>query len=190
MGPRRGASPPMRLTSSWSVPSGLHPNARLWRDDSSPLASFPSDHHSDRAKRAHVLGPLKAGVWQGAGREERLERRPIDRFLRRRAWVGRRNAMWALTTLPPYRACYGVTHVRPCTGALSPLSADTLSEGWAATSLPPVSCSGASGWSGCRVGLPPTGKRHLVTAHARNGSRRLRFDHLIEQGDPEELVAT
>jgi hypothetical protein len=25
----------------------------------------------------------------------------------------------------------------------------------------------ASGWSGCRVGLAPTGKRRLVTAHAK-----------------------
>jgi hypothetical protein len=29
----------------------------------------------------------------------------------------------------------------------------------------------ASGWSGCRVGLAPTGKRRLCTAHANNGSR-------------------
>ena len=27
----------------------------------------------------------------------------------------------------------------------------------------------ASGWSGCRVGLAPTGKRRLVTAHANSG---------------------
>jgi hypothetical protein len=27
----------------------------------------------------------------------------------------------------------------------------------------------ASGWSGCRVGLAPTGKRHLFTAHTLNG---------------------
>jgi hypothetical protein len=27
----------------------------------------------------------------------------------------------------------------------------------------------ASGWSGCRVGLTPTGKRRLVTAHTRYG---------------------
>jgi hypothetical protein len=26
----------------------------------------------------------------------------------------------------------------------------------------------ASGWSGCRVGLAPTGKRRLFTAHARS----------------------
>src|ERR1019366_3410189 len=30
----------------------------------------------------------------------------------------------------------------------------------------------ASGWSGCRVGLAPTGKRRLFTAHTRNGHLR------------------
>jgi hypothetical protein len=42
---------------------------------------------------------------------------------------------------------------------------DTLSEGFShfVTSMTaPV----ASGWSGCRVGLAPTGKRRLFTAHA------------------------
>jgi hypothetical protein len=29
----------------------------------------------------------------------------------------------------------------------------------------------ASGWSGCRVGLAPTGKRRLFTAHTRSGQR-------------------
>ena len=44
---------------------------------------------------------------------------------------------------------------------------DTLSEGFShfVTSMTaPV----ASGWSGCRVGLAPTGKRRLFTAHAKN----------------------
>jgi hypothetical protein len=31
----------------------------------------------------------------------------------------------------------------------------------------------ASGWSGCRVGLAPTGKRRLFTAHAITGRTRL-----------------
>ena len=50
-----------------------------------------------------------------------------------------------------------------------------LSEGFRhfVTSMPaPV----ASGWSGCRVGLAPTGKRRLFTAHAtssRTGSRKI-----------------
>jgi hypothetical protein len=30
----------------------------------------------------------------------------------------------------------------------------------------------ASGWSGCRVGLAPTGKRRLVTAHTQSGYSR------------------
>jgi hypothetical protein len=31
----------------------------------------------------------------------------------------------------------------------------------------------ASGWSGCRVGLAPTGKRRLVTAHTLSGHFRI-----------------
>jgi len=44
---------------------------------------------------------------------------------------------------------------------------DPLSEGFShfVTSMPaPV----ASGWSGCRVGLTPTGKRRLITAHTQS----------------------
>src|SRR5580693_5508360 len=51
---------------------------------------------------------------------------------------------------------------------------DTLTRGFShfVTSMTaPV----ASGWSGCRVGLAPTGKRRLSTAHA-NG-RLSRFDN-------------
>jgi len=33
----------------------------------------------------------------------------------------------------------------------------------------------ASGWSGCRVGLAPTGKRRLFTAHANSGHMRYNF---------------
>ena len=54
-----------------------------------------------------------------------------------------------------------------CTLALSPIR-DTLIEGFShfVTSMTaPI----ASGWSGCRVGFAPTGKRRLCTAHALNG---------------------
>src|SRR6266436_6153131 len=54
-----------------------------------------------------------------------------------------------------------------CTLALPPIR-DTLIEGFShfVTSMTaPI----ASGWSGCRVGLAPTGKRRLSTAHANNG---------------------
>src|SRR5467141_1329017 len=66
-----------------------------------------------------------------------------------------------------FEACSAFTHVAACTLALSPIR-DTLSEGFSqfVTSMTaPV----ASGWSGRRVGLAPTGKRRLVTAHTHSG---------------------
>ena len=68
----------------------------------------------------------------------------------------------------PFRGLLGVysrygLHTRAVT-----VYRDTLSEGFShfVTSMTaPV----ASGWSGCRVGLAPTGKRLLCTAHTRNG---------------------
>src|ERR1700730_13582181 len=62
-----------------------------------------------------------------------------------------------------FEACSAFTLVAACTLALSPIR-DTHSEGFShfvASMTAPV----ASGWSGCRVGLTPTGKRRLVTAH-------------------------
>ena len=67
-----------------------------------------------------------------------------------------------------FEACSAFTRVAACTLALSPIR-DTLIEGFShfVTSMTaPI----ASGWSGCRVGLAPTGKRRLCTAHANNGS--------------------
>ena len=69
-----------------------------------------------------------------------------------------------------FEACSTFTRVAACTLALSPIR-DTLIEGFShfVTSMTaPI----ASGWSGCRVGLTPTGKRRLCTAHANNGNRR------------------
>src|ERR1700675_748562 len=66
-----------------------------------------------------------------------------------------------------FEACSAFTRVAACTLALSPIR-DTLIEGFShfVTSMTaPI----ASGWSGCRVGLAPTGKRRLSTAHARSG---------------------
>jgi hypothetical protein len=76
-----------------------------------------------------------------------------------------------------FEACLAFTRVAACALALSPIR-DTLIEGFShfVTSMTaPI----ASGWSGCRVGLAPTGKRRLCTAHANSGrsgsrSRRLR----------------
>jgi len=64
-----------------------------------------------------------------------------------------------------FEVCSAFTRVTACTLALSPIR-DTLTEGFShfVTSMTaPV----ASGWSGCRVGLTPTGKRRLYTAHTQ-----------------------
>src|SRR5580693_8170539 len=63
-----------------------------------------------------------------------------------------------------FEDCSAFTRVTACTLALSPIR-DTLIEGFShfVTSMTaPI----ASGWSDCRVGLTPTGKRRLSTAHA------------------------
>jgi len=64
-----------------------------------------------------------------------------------------------------FEACSAFTRVAACTLALPPYVVARLSEGFRhfVTSMPaPV----ASGWSDCRVGFAPTGKRRLFTAHA------------------------
>jgi hypothetical protein len=65
-----------------------------------------------------------------------------------------------------FEACSAFTRVAACTLAPSPIR-DALAEGFShfVTSMAaPV----ASGWSVRRVGLAPTGKRRLVTAHTRS----------------------
>src|SRR5712672_2317513 len=80
----------------------------------------------------------------------------------------------------PFRGLLGVhsrygLHTRAVT-----VYRDPLSEGFShfVTSMTaPV----ASGWSGCRVGLAPTGKRRLFTAHTRSRlmhcSKNVLLDH-------------
>src|ERR1700747_2085706 len=66
-----------------------------------------------------------------------------------------------------FEACSAFTRVAACTPARSPIR-DTLIEGFShfVTSMTaPI----ASGWSGCRVGFTPTGKRRLVTEHTQAG---------------------
>ena len=45
----------------------------------------------------------------------------------------------------------------------------------------------ASGWSGCRVGLAPTGKRRLVTAHAQQQTSR-RGGLSVDQGRSQHCL--
>src|SRR5665811_411464 len=97
-----------------------------------------------------------------------LRRRPRGRL---RTDRGRRGLLLPHRSgLSPHIPCQfpgALTRVAACTLALSPIR-DTLIEGFShfVTSMTaPI----ASGWSGCRVGLAPTGKRRLFTAHTRSG---------------------
>jgi hypothetical protein len=66
-----------------------------------------------------------------------------------------------------FEACSAFTRVTACTLALSPIR-DTHSEGFSYF-VTSIAAPAASCWSDCRVGLAPTGKRRLVTAHTLNG---------------------
>src|SRR5258708_9601618 len=66
-----------------------------------------------------------------------------------------------------FEACSAFTRVTACTLAPSPIR-DALSEGFSYF-VTSIAAPVASGWSVCRVGLAPTGKRRLVTAHTLNG---------------------
>ena len=68
----------------------------------------------------------------------------------------------------PFRGLLGVhsrygLHTRAVT-----VFRDTLSEGFSHF-VTSIAAPVASGWSGCRVGFAPTGKRRLFTAHATIG---------------------
>ena len=60
-----------------------------------------------------------------------------------------------------YHLRYGL-HTRAVT-----VFRDTLSEGFSHF-VTSIAAPVASGWSGCRVGFAPTGKRRLFTAHANS----------------------
>src|ERR1700720_1497669 len=66
-----------------------------------------------------------------------------------------------------FEACSAFTRVTAWTLALSPIR-DTHSEGFSYL-VTSIAAPVASGWSGCRVGLTPTGKRRLSTAHPQHG---------------------
>src|SRR5438132_4556434 len=76
-------------------------------------------------------------------------------------WLSGRPAHCPFRGLLGVHSRYGL-HTRAIT-----VYRDTLSEGFShfVTSMTaPV----ASGWSGCRVGLAPTGKRRILTAHTQS----------------------
>jgi hypothetical protein len=69
----------------------------------------------------------------------------------------------------PVADCSAFTRVAACTHALSPICDTPIEDfGHFVTSMTaPIT----SGWSACRVGFSPTGKRRLCTAHTHNGRR-------------------
>src|SRR5271168_2315212 len=100
-----------------------------------------------------------------------LRRRPRGRL---RTDRGRRGLLLLHRSgLSPHTPCQSpgaLTRVTACTLALSPIR-DTLIEGFShfvTFMTAPI----ASGWSVCRVGLAPTGKRRLSTAHTQLRHRR------------------
>src|SRR5712672_2136846 len=78
-----------------------------------------------------------------------------------------------------FEACSAFTRVTACTLAPSPIR-DALSEGFSHF-VTSIAAPVASGWSVCRVGLAPTGKRRLSTAHAIS-SRFLRAPMVTSLG--------
>src|SRR6516225_7991149 len=69
-----------------------------------------------------------------------------------------------------FEACSAFTRVAACTLALPPIR-DTLSEGFSYF-VTSIAAPVASGWSVRRVGLAPTGKRRLITAHTHSRPRK------------------
>src|SRR6267143_5230802 len=101
-------------------------------------------------------------VWVGAKKQDSKSNKETGM---KEKWRTVKNV--CLTSKAPYKACSAFTRVTACTLALSPIR-DTLIEGFShfVTSMTgPI----ASGWSDCRVGFAPTGKRRLCTAHTRSG---------------------
>src|SRR5262249_36070399 len=95
-------------------------------------------------------------------------------------WIATPSSQWTFTTYSLPVSPGALTRVTACTLALSPIR-DTHSEGFShfVTSMTaPV----ASGWSDCRVGFAPTGKRRLLTAHTLCGT--LLRDVLSRRGPP------
>src|SRR5450756_973837 len=72
-----------------------------------------------------------------------------------------------------FEDCSAFTRVTACTLAPSPIR-DALSEGFSHF-VTSIAAPVASGWSVCRVGLAPTGKRRLATAHTQLGHRVQNF---------------
>ena len=171
-----------------------------------PDGTLPSDHRPDHNQRVPPCSYLSRRGLETTERAARAERRPTltgpVRVGLNTCGSGRRNGISksnketgmkevesgvniCLTSKAPYKACSAFTRVAACTLALSPIR-DTLIEGFShfVTSMTaPI----ASGWSVCRVGLAPTGKRRLCTAHTQSGPSGRLNDQIPLAGRAERL---
>src|SRR5882762_8308687 len=93
-------------------------------------------------------------------------------------WLSGRPAHCPFRGLLGVHSRYGL-HTRAVT-----VYRDTLSEGFSHF-VSSIAAPVASGWSGCRVGLAPTGKRRLCTAHANS---RPGWSKVESQDWPCEIV--
>src|SRR6266700_3242016 len=92
----------------------------------------------------------------------------------------------------PFRGLLGVhsrygLHTRAVT-----VYRDTLSEGFSHF-VTSIAAPVASGWSVCRVGFAPTGKRRLSTAHARSGPMhriKQRLHSITSSASPTRVAGT
>ena len=166
------------------------PNTRLWRDDprpmaSSPLIVVPTDIKPAVVLEAVKVWPGKAGARRKVGATANLDSSCARRlcntagrgeetgFPRRTKKLTRKQereiaALKSLDNKSPIQGLLGVhsrygLHTRAVT-----VYRDTLSEGFSHF-VTSIAAPVASGWSVCRVGLAPTGKRRLFTAHAQVG---------------------
>src|SRR5215469_11933130 len=93
-------------------------------------------------------------------------------------WTGLQHRAPAVRYAERFLACSAFARATACTLALSPIR-DTHSEGFSYF-VTSIAALAASGWSVRRVGLAPTGKRRLITAHTRFGHAcRLANRHLV-----------
>ena len=162
----------------WQPTPGENSSPRAWwsRCRSRRVAQYP--------ERMRLIGVLMPYAESDPGRATNLSALPqglqqlfTQPYQPSPIWQSGRPAHRPFRGLLGVHSRYGL-HTRAVT-----VYRDTLSEGFShfVTSMTaPV----ASGWSGCRVGLAPTGKRRLFTAHARS-----RHKHRSKSEEPRRSIA-
>ena len=164
------------------------PNTRLWR--AAPDGKLPSDRRPDHNQPASVLGSVKARPGNDGACGQARATADLDSPCARRpqhVWVGAKKrdsesnkatgmkevesgVKYMLDLKRPIQGLLGVhsrygLHTRAAT-----VYRGSLSEGFSHF-VTSIAAPVASGWSGCRVGFAPTGKRRLSTAHTHHGIR-------------------